>query len=78
MARITVSEAADRAGVSVSLVYQWCAERRLPHFRLGRCGRRGKLLIEQDDLDVFLESSRVEATQEETQVDDLHHIRRRR
>jgi excisionase family DNA binding protein len=76
MARLSPRETAEYAGVSVSLVYQWCAERRLPHFRLGKSGRRGKLLIEQADLDAFLESLRVGAGKEEP-VGGLRHIRRR-
>jgi excisionase family DNA binding protein len=33
---LTVKRAAERAGVSVSLIYSLCAEGRLPHIRLGR------------------------------------------
>ena len=29
------------------MVYEWCAEGMLPHFRFGRKGKRGKVLIEQ-------------------------------
>lgn len=76
MAKMNAQQAAEHAGVSVSLVYQWCAERRLPHFRLGRSGRRGKLLIEQSDLDLFLDSLRVEAGSEESEA-EMRHIRRR-
>jgi excisionase family DNA binding protein len=58
---LTVAEAAERAGVSDSLVYEWCQTRRLAHFRPGGKGKRGKILISPDDLDVFISSLRVEA-----------------
>ena len=61
MAKVTIRQAAERTGLSTSLLYQICAERRLPHFRLGRDGKRGKILIEEADLDAFLAASRVEA-----------------
>lgn len=32
---LTVSEAAERAGVSASLIYQWVDERRLAHYAAG-------------------------------------------
>ena len=60
MAKLTPKQAATRAGVSASLIYQLCAERRLKHFRVGGEGRRGKLLIDDEDLDRFLDSCRVE------------------
>lgn len=59
--KLSVKQAAERLGVSPSLVYQWCNERRLPHLRLGQTGRRGKILIEAKDVDAFLEAARVEA-----------------
>jgi excisionase family DNA binding protein len=58
---LTVSEAALRAGVSASLIYQWCDERRLAHYRAGGKGKRGKILISPRDLDDFMESIRVQA-----------------
>ena len=56
---MNVKEAAKHAGVSPALVYLWCAERRLPHMRLGARGRRGKIQIRQTDLDAFLETCKV-------------------
>ncbi len=58
---LTVKAAATKAGVSAGLVYQWCAERRLPHLRMGKRGRRGRILIEESDLAAFMESCRVAA-----------------
>jgi excisionase family DNA binding protein len=57
---LTVKQAAEKAGVSESLIYQWCEERRLAHFRAGGKGRRGKILIAPADLDAFMASIRVE------------------
>jgi excisionase family DNA binding protein len=56
---LTVDEAASTAGVSPSLVYVWCQEQLLPHFRFGTRGRRGKILIAPADLDAFMQSCRV-------------------
>jgi excisionase family DNA binding protein len=56
---LTVKEAARTAGVSAALIYQLCDERRLPHYRLGGRGRRGKILIDQDELDKFVASCKV-------------------
>lgn len=59
--KLTPKQAAERAGVSQSLIYEWCNERRLTHYRAGRDGRRGKILIDETDLDTFMASLRVEA-----------------
>lgn len=48
---LTVKQAAQRAGVSASLIYALCAEGRLPHLRLGREGKRGTIRIREADLD---------------------------
>ena len=40
---LSVKQAAERARVSESLIYRWCAERRLRHYRLGGNGRRGRI-----------------------------------
>jgi excisionase family DNA binding protein len=71
--RLSVTEAADRAGVSESLVYRWCDEGRLAHYRLGSRGRRGKIVILATDLDAFLESCRV--TDAAGEDGPLKHIR---
>ena len=71
--KLTVKEAAERAGVSPALIYQWCDERRLVHYRLGGRGRRGKILIGQDELDAFLDSCRV--TEPSDEDGPLTHIR---
>ncbi len=52
--KLTPRQVAERAGVSPGLIYQWCQEKRLPHFRMGGRGKRGRVLIEDADLDPFL------------------------
>ena len=58
---LTPAEAAEAAGVSVSLLYQLCDERRLAHYRVGGKGKRGKILIDPRDLERFLDEHRVDA-----------------
>jgi excisionase family DNA binding protein len=57
---LTPREAATSAGVSSSLVYQWCRDQLLPHYRFGTQGRRGKILIAPSDLEAFMQQCRVE------------------
>ena len=54
---LTVKEAADKLGVSPSLVYQLCKERKLRHCRIGL--GRGKVLIPEEAIEDFLKSSEV-------------------
>jgi excisionase family DNA binding protein len=72
--KLTIKQAASRAGVSASLMYQWCQERRLTHYRVGGQGRRGKILIDPQDLDSFLASLKVEAGAAE-EDGPLRHLR---
>ncbi len=51
---LSAKDVATRLGVSDSLVYAWCAAGALPHYRLGRPGRRGRIVIEEADLQAFL------------------------
>jgi excisionase family DNA binding protein len=53
---MTVKQVAERLGCSVSLVYSFIEEKRLPCLRLGREGCRGKILIHEEDLKKFVES----------------------
>ena len=57
----SVSATAKRLGVSPSLVYQWCHERRLPHVRFGKGSRRGKIMIDEADMHAFVVAAKVEA-----------------
>jgi len=53
---LTVQLAAEKAGVSKSLVYIWVEKNVLPHFRLGKPGSRGTIRIDESDLKTFLDS----------------------
>jgi excisionase family DNA binding protein len=55
---VTVKQAASKACVSASLVYEWCQSGSLPHYRFGRPGKRGKILIDEADLQGFLAGCR--------------------
>lgn len=55
---LTPKQAAEKSGVSVSLVYQWCKEGLLEHMRLGGNGKRGKVLIDPVSLERFLQDRR--------------------
>jgi excisionase family DNA binding protein len=57
--RLSPRDAAARADVSVALIYEWCQSGRLPHYRFGRSGARGKIMIDEADLDEFLATCRV-------------------
>jgi excisionase family DNA binding protein len=63
MGLLTVKQAAERTGVSESLVYGWCGAELLAHMRLGRPGRRGCIRIMEEDLDAFLRSQKREGRQ---------------
>jgi hypothetical protein len=53
---MTVKEFANRAEISLSLAYALLAEGRVPHRRIGQRGRRGKIVVTEDDMRQFLES----------------------
>lgn len=53
---LTPKQVAEKIGVSVSLVYQWCKDGLLEHLRLGAKGKRGKVLIEPNAVEKFLQS----------------------
>ena len=71
---LTVKQAAKRAGISESLVYEWCAEGVLPHYRFGRKGRRGRILIDETEFEAFLAGCRQEARQNAAPMPELRHI----
>ncbi len=56
---LSPKDAAAYACVSVNLIYHWCNEKLLPHFRLGENGRRGKIVIDVSDVEQFLASRKV-------------------
>lgn len=69
---LTPKQVADRVGVSDSLVYEWCGQNLLKHYRFGGKGKRGCIRIEEADLDAFLASCRHDARPE---LPPLKHIR---
>jgi excisionase family DNA binding protein len=73
--KLTIKQAAVAADVSESLVYQWCQERRLPHYRFGGSGKRGRILIDDEELKTFLASCRVPAGEQAPPAGTLRHIR---
>ena len=68
---LTPKQAAGKMGVSDSLIYEWCGQGVLPHYRFGKPGRRGKILIEEADLDGFVAAHRQEV---KPQAPTLKHI----
>jgi excisionase family DNA binding protein len=71
---LTVSQASDRIGVSESLIYEWCASGILPHYRFGRKGKRGKILIDEAELEAFRVSCRQEGRKDNGSLPILKHI----
>lgn len=47
-------------GVSDSLVYEWCGQSLLKHYRFGGKGKRGCIRIDENDLESFLATCRQE------------------
>lgn len=60
---MTVQQAAQKLEISVSLAYSLVAEGRLPCRRIGRKGRRGKIIVSEEDLKAFLESVKIESAE---------------
>jgi excisionase family DNA binding protein len=71
---LTVKQVATRLRISPSLVYSWCDDHILPHYRMGGKGRRGKILIEEAVLDAFLQSRKVEGKPVDASSLGLKHI----
>ncbi|HEV3440672.1 MAG TPA: helix-turn-helix domain-containing protein [Gemmata sp.] len=74
--KLTPKQAAEKARVSISLIYQWCQDRVLVHYRLGRPGKRGRIRIEECDLDAFLETCKRDGEQPSAPL-TLKHIKLR-
>ncbi len=71
---LTVKQVADRLRVSASLVYSWCEDHLLPHYRMGGKGRRGKILVEEAALEAFLQEHKVDAAAVDSTALGLKHI----
>jgi excisionase family DNA binding protein len=59
--RFSVRDAAKYLGTCPSVVYALVQARAIPHYRVGLPGRRGRIVILQDDCDDYLRAHRVEA-----------------
>jgi len=68
---LTVKQAAERAAVSLSLVYEWVSQGVLPCYRLGKAGKRGCIRIDPVELEKFLAGCRKEVEEGEP----LKHLR---
>jgi excisionase family DNA binding protein len=71
---LTPKQAAARIGVSDSLIYEWCAAGLLPHYRFGKPGRRGKILINDAEFEDFLLARRQEV-RPQGEIPPLKHIK---
>jgi excisionase family DNA binding protein len=71
---LTVRQVAMKLGISPSLVYAWCDEHRLEHYRLGGKGKRGKILIEEEELRRFIQDCKVEGDADGAPALGLRHI----
>ena len=56
---LRVKAAAERLGVSESLVYELCACGALPHVRIGRPGSRGCIRLTEADIQEYLANQKV-------------------
>jgi excisionase family DNA binding protein len=57
---MTVKTFAEKAEISLSLAYALISEGSVPHRRIGQRGRRGKIIIREEDLQAFLEKTKVD------------------
>ena len=60
---LTPRQAANRLGVSQSLVYQLCNELVLQHYRIGGKGKRGRIRIEEEEVERYRQSCLRDASQ---------------
>lgn len=58
---LTVPQAAKLAGVCQSTLRSWVQDGLLPHYRVGRKGRRGSIRIAEEDLNALLATFKVGA-----------------
>jgi excisionase family DNA binding protein len=71
---LTVKQVSQRLRVSASLVYSWCEDHLLPHYRMGGKGK-GKILIEETALAEFLQSCKVDGKTVDASSLPLKHIK---
>jgi excisionase family DNA binding protein len=56
---MTIKQAAERLEISKSLAYRLVEEGRLPCRRIGGRGKRGKIIVTEEDVKRFMESVKV-------------------
>jgi excisionase family DNA binding protein len=61
---MNIPELAERLGISNCLAYKLIQQKLIAHSRIGARGRRGKIVISEDDLQRYLESVRVAPREE--------------
>ncbi len=70
---LTPRDVALRLCISISLVYQLCKEHQLKHFRFGASGKRGRIRIEESEVDRYvLENARVASPE---RLPELKHLK---
>jgi hypothetical protein len=75
MKMLTPKAAAEVAGVSESLVYEWCRRKLLVHYRFGVNGRGGKILIDPADLAAFQAACKIEPLPDEGDEEELEFLK---
>jgi hypothetical protein len=74
MPQMTVKQLAVKYGLSRALIYLWVEERRFSCLRVGSVGRRGRILIEEQEFLSFLNTLKVPASPPPTPA-RMQHIR---
>lgn len=59
---LSIKAASEKYPLSKSLLYELCKQGRLKHYRVGARGR-GKILVDETDLEELLQSCRVDEEQ---------------
>lgn len=67
-----VQQAADKLGISPSLLYRLVSERKVPHFRIGT--GRGGIRITEEQLQNYLEDCRVDTGSAAINKPPLRHL----
>jgi excisionase family DNA binding protein len=57
---LTPKQAAEKIGASVAIVYGLVADHAIACYRIGRRGKRGKIMLDEADLKAYLVSARIE------------------
>ncbi len=73
--KLSPKDAAAKYSISVELIYRLCRERRLTHYRVGCSGRRGKILLDSEDMDLFFASCKSSAQELDDDAGPWKHIR---